>query len=68
MLGNLPTDGCRPGRVPRLFGTDITIKQLTNNRYVAVAANVVAPFHQTHTKHSFTIVIESYCYTLIGAN
>jgi hypothetical protein len=49
----------RQGHVPRLFGTDTTIKKLRNNKYVAIADPVVAPFCPTHIKHSFTMVIES---------
>jgi hypothetical protein len=40
--------------------------------YVSVAepvlVAVVAPFDQTRTHHSFTIVIESCCDFLVGAN
>jgi hypothetical protein len=36
------------------------------NNLKSFADPVVAPFDQTHTRHSFTILIESCCYTLIG--
>ena len=44
------------------------INPMVNRRYVAVADPVVASLDQTHTHHSFTIVIESCCYTLIDTN
>jgi hypothetical protein len=35
---------------------------------VVVADLVVASFHQTHTHHSFNIVIEPFYHSLIGAS
>jgi regulator of extracellular matrix RemA (YlzA/DUF370 family) len=58
----------RARRVPSRFGTDPTINKIMNNRHVAVVDPVVAPFDLTHTYHSFTIVLESCCNTLIDAN
>jgi hypothetical protein len=40
----------------------------SKDRYVAVADPVLAPFDQTHTHHSFTVIMESCCDTLIDAN
>jgi hypothetical protein len=45
----------RARRVPSGFGTDLTIHKIMNNRYVAVADPVVAPFDLTHTYHSFLL-------------
>jgi hypothetical protein len=57
--------------VPIRFGTDPTINPILNSSYVSVAepvVAVVAPSDQTRTHRSFTIVIESCCHTLVGAN
>ncbi len=61
----------RAYRVPIRFGTDSTINPMVNSSYVSVAEPVVAviaPSDQSRTHHSFTIVIESCCDTLVGAN
>jgi hypothetical protein len=58
----------RARRVSIGFGTDPTINKKMNTRYVAVVDNVVAPFDLTHTYHSFIIIIDPCCITLIDAN
>jgi hypothetical protein len=45
----------RARRLLSQFGTDPTINQTMNDRYVAITDPVVAPFDQTHTYHSFII-------------
>jgi hypothetical protein len=55
-------------RFPSRFGSNLTIHKIMNNRYVAVVDPVVAPFDLTHTYHSFIIIIDPCCTTLIDAN
>jgi hypothetical protein len=47
---------------------DPTINPTMNTMEVAVADPVVASFPQIHSHHSFTIIIEIGCYTLIAPN
>jgi hypothetical protein len=53
--------------VPSRFGTDPTINLTMNTMSDAVADPVVAPFGQTHTNYSFTMIIELSCDSLTGA-
>jgi hypothetical protein len=54
--------------VPDQFDMDLTNQPMVNSRYVlAVADPIDALFDQTHTHHSFTVVIELGCNSLVAA-